>query len=58
MPTYEYICRQCEITKLDIRSITAPEPEFLCESCGNKMNKVLSLTGISFKGSGFYRNDK
>ena len=58
MPTYEYVCRECEITKSDNRSISAPEPDFFCEACGNRMNKVLSLTGINFKGSGFYSKDK
>lgn len=58
MPTYEYVCRECETQKTDTRSISAPEPDFFCETCGNRMNKVLSLTGINFKGSGFYSKDK
>jgi predicted nucleic acid-binding Zn ribbon protein len=28
----------------------------LC-NCGGEMNKVFQLSGVRFKGSGFYRND-
>ena len=58
MPTYEYVCRECETVLTDIRSIHADEPTFFCEKCGNRMNQVVSLGGITFKGSGFYRTDK
>lgn len=58
MPTYEYACVECETTKTDVRSITAPEPDIFCEKCGYKMQKLLSLNAINFKGSGFYSKDK
>lgn len=58
MATYEYVCRECEITISEVRSISDPEPTHLCESCGNKMNKVYSMANPVFKGSGFYRTDK
>jgi len=58
MPTYEYVCRECEITLTEVRSIHDPSPEHMCEKCGYRMNQVLGGVGIQFKGSGFYRTDK
>ncbi len=58
MPTYEYVCKECETKLSEIRSIHDPSPEHLCEKCGQKMNQVISLGGIKFNGSGFYSKDK
>jgi putative FmdB family regulatory protein len=58
MPTYEYVCRECETSLTDIRSIHADDPTFLCEKCGYVMTQVVGNLGIQFKGSGFYRTDK
>jgi len=58
MATYEYQCVECE-TKLSVtRSISDPDPGYLCETCGNKLNRVYSMSNPVFKGSGFYRTDK
>lgn len=58
MPTYEYICRECETTLVEKRSIHDPTPTHICEKCGYKMNQVIGGLGIQFKGSGFYSKDK
>ena len=58
MPTYEYVCRECETTLVEKRSIHDPSPEHFCQKCGYKMNQVIGGLGIQFKGSGFYRTDK
>jgi putative FmdB family regulatory protein len=58
MPTYEYKCPDCDTFLSEVRSINDPEPEHLCEKCGNKMNKKFNLGAITFNGSGFYRTDK
>jgi putative FmdB family regulatory protein len=58
MPTYEYICKPCEQTLTETRSIHDPSPTHLCQKCGQKMNQVIGGIGIQFKGSGFYRTDK
>jgi putative FmdB family regulatory protein len=58
MPTYEYICRECEVKLLETRSIHDPSPVHFCEKCGNRMNQVIGSLGIQFKGSGFYSKDK
>lgn len=58
MPTYEYMCRECETNKTDTRSINDPEPTHMCVKCGNKMNKVFNVGAVTFNGSGFYSKDK
>lgn len=58
MPTYEYLCRECETEVSEVRSISDPEPVHICEKCGNRMNKVFKLGAVTFNGSGFYSKDK
>jgi putative FmdB family regulatory protein len=58
MASYEYVCRECEVTLIESRSISDPEPVHICEKCGNRMNKVYTMSTPVFKGSGFYRTDK
>lgn len=58
MPTYEYLCRECETSVTDVRSISDPEPVHICEKCGSKMNKVFNVGAVTFNGSGFYSKDK
>ena len=58
MPTYQYLCRECETTISEVRGISEPEPTHMCEKCGSKMNKVFNVGAITFKGSGFYSKDK
>jgi putative FmdB family regulatory protein len=58
MATYEYVCRECNIQKIDSRSIMDPEPKINCESCGRLMTKVYSVGAVTFNGSGFYSKDK
>lgn len=58
MASYEYVCRECEITIVSNRGINDPEPTFICEKCGNRMNRVYFMSSPVFKGSGFYRTDK
>ena len=56
MPTYEYACRECG-THLDVVQRFTDEPLTTCPSCGGPLRKVFGSIGISFKGSGFYKND-
>jgi putative FmdB family regulatory protein len=58
MPTYEYACRECEISIVEIRSISDPDPGHICDTCGNRMSKVYSIGAVTFNGSGFYSKDK
>ena len=56
MPTYEYACRSCG-EHLEVVQSFRDEPLRECPVCGGELRKVFSPVGISFKGSGFYRND-
>lgn len=56
MPTYEYACKQCG-EHLDIVQRFTDDALTTCPSCGGSLRKVFGTIGISFKGSGFYKND-
>lgn len=57
MASYEYICIECDLNFTKTRGMTEQEPEYFCESCGYKLNRVYSSVGITFNGSGFYSTD-
>jgi putative FmdB family regulatory protein len=56
MPTYEYACKSCDQHLEVVQSFTA-DSLTTCPACGGSLRKVFGNIGISFKGSGFYRND-
>ena len=56
MPTYEYRCTSCGdqfeiVQSFKDASLTA------CDKCQGALRKVYGNVGISFKGTGFYKND-
>ena len=56
MPTYAYACTACghafdAVQKFSDAALTE------CPECGGRLRKVYTSIGVSFKGSGFYRND-
>ena len=56
MPLYEYKCKKCGRRVEKIRKFSDP-PLTTCESCGGKLEQLLSSPAIRFKGSGWYVND-
>jgi putative FmdB family regulatory protein len=56
VPTYSYRCTECE-TAFDIQQAFTDNTLTECPTCGGKLRKVYSSIGVSFTGSGFYRND-
>jgi putative FmdB family regulatory protein len=58
MPTYDYICDNCECRFERFQSITA-KPLRNCPTCGERKLKRLigAGAGVIFKGSGFYETD-
>lgn len=55
MPVYAFRCRECR-SETDRHlgfDDTVLEP---CH-CGGEVTKIFQLSGVKFKGSGFYRND-
>jgi putative FmdB family regulatory protein len=56
MPTYEYACKSCG-EHLEVAQSFKDDALTTCPACGGPLRKVFGTIGISFKGSGFYKND-
>jgi putative FmdB family regulatory protein len=56
VPTYEYACKQCG-DHLEVVQKFTDDALTVCPSCEGPLRKVFGSIGISFKGSGFYKND-
>ena len=56
MPTYEYLCNDCEHAFEVVQSFSEAAIE-ICPKCGGEVRKVYNNVGIVFKGSGFYKTD-
>ncbi len=56
MPTYEYRCKACG-HELEVQQSFSDDPLETCPECEGQLKKVYGNVGISFKGSGFYKND-
>ena len=57
MPTYQYVCNQCDAPLEAIQSFS-DDALTTCPVCNAEaLRKVYGSVGVVFKGSGFYRND-
>jgi putative FmdB family regulatory protein len=56
MPLYEYRCRSCG-HQFEIQQSISDDALTECPECQGSLRKVFTPVGISFKGSGFYKND-
>ena len=56
MPIYEYKCIECG-QHLEKMQKVSDAPLTVCESCGGKLEKQISLSGFQFKGEGWYVTD-
>jgi putative FmdB family regulatory protein len=57
MPTYQYVCGQCD-TPLEVVQSFSDDALTTCPECKSEaLKKVYGSVGVVFKGSGFYRND-
>ena len=58
MPTYDYLCSNCQHKFEKFESMTV-KPAKKCPDCGKmKLNRLIGTgAGIIFKGSGFYQTD-
>jgi putative FmdB family regulatory protein len=55
---YEYKCPNCSVSSFTERSIHAEASTPSCADCGELMSRVWASPPVSFRGSGFYSNDK
>ena len=57
MPTYQYVCGECE-APLEVVQSFSDDALTTCPECkAEALKKVYGSVGVVFKGSGFYRND-
>ncbi len=58
MPTYEYVCDDCE-HNFEVFLKMSDDPLSVCPECGKeKLRQILSGgLGVNFRGKGFYIND-
>jgi len=57
VPTYSYRCANCDFAFDQYQAFT-DESLTVCPNCGqSQLRKVFNSIGVSFTGSGFYRND-
>ncbi|WP_418276033.1 FmdB family zinc ribbon protein [Isoptericola jiangsuensis] len=56
MPTYAYRCADCGHA-FDIHQAFTDDALTTCPECAGQLRKQYGSVGVTFKGSGFYRND-
>lgn len=56
MPTYSYLCKDCGHA-FDIVQSFSDDALTTCPECDGTLRKKFGNVGVTFKGSGFYRND-
>jgi putative FmdB family regulatory protein len=56
MPIYEYQCKKCGKQFEAFQGITEPDLK-TCKFCKGKVQKMMSLSSFSLKGSGWYATD-
>ncbi|MCL2802263.1 MAG: FmdB family transcriptional regulator [Treponema sp.] len=58
MPTYEYECKSCT-HNFEVFQSMSEQAIKDCPECGKEVRRLIfGGTGVIFKGSGFYVNDK
>ncbi|NLN39037.1 MAG: zinc ribbon domain-containing protein [Smithella sp.] len=56
MPIYEYKCKKCGKQFEAFQGITEPDLK-TCKFCKGKVQKMMSLSSFSLKGTGWYATD-
>jgi len=56
VPIYEYKCKKCSKQFEAFQGITEPDLK-TCKFCKGKVQKMMSLSSFSLKGSGWYATD-
>lgn len=55
MPIYEYQCNSCG-DQFELHQKFSDEPAKECPKCGGQVHKLISQTGFSLKGGGWYND--
>ena len=56
MPIYEYQCKKCGKQFESFQGISEPDLK-ACKFCKGKVQKMMSLSSFSLKGTGWYATD-
>jgi putative FmdB family regulatory protein len=56
VPIYEYQCDGCAY-RFEVKQSIKDDPLSTCERCGKAIRRLISSSGIMFKGSGWYVTD-
>ena len=56
MPIYEYRCDSCSY-QFEVKQSMKDDALTTCERCGKSLRRLISSSGIMFKGSGWYVTD-
>ncbi|MFN0142842.1 MAG: FmdB family zinc ribbon protein [Mycobacterium sp.] len=56
MPTYSYVCTECD-NRFDAVQAFTEDALTTCPQCSGRLRKLFNSVGVVFKGSGFYRTD-
>jgi len=56
VPIYEYECASCKRHFEYMQKMSDP-PRKKCESCGGKLERLISAAGFQLKGTGWYKTD-
>ena len=55
MPVYEYRCVECG-KDFEVRQKFSDDPVSECKFCSGKVEKLMSLSSFSLKGSGWFKD--
>lgn len=56
MPIYEYECRRCE-HRFELLQRFDDKPARKCPECGGRVDRLIGVPAIRFKGTGWYVTD-
>jgi putative FmdB family regulatory protein len=55
VPIYEYRCAKCGRT-FEYQQKIKDDPKTICEACGGALERLISNTAFTLKGSGWYKD--
>ena len=60
MPSYEFHCthHRTPRTQTIVQSLATPLTPPTCPTCKRPMQRTYGVNAVTFKGTGFYSNDK
>jgi putative FmdB family regulatory protein len=56
MPMYRYVCEKCG-SQMEVMQKVSDAPLKRCKKCRGKLEKAVSRTSFTLKGSGWYATD-